>query len=81
MEIWKTMVQRFGKAGESHRVDNQGGIWKERLEKRRGLTFQVGHWEVEGSGDAQMVKLAGDRGGVPAQEGERAQEGGLLGQH
>lgn len=81
MEIWKTMVQRFGKAGESHRVDNQGGIWKERLEKRRGLTFQVGHWEVEGSGDAQMVKLAGDRGGVPAQEGERAQECGLLGQH
>lgn len=31
------MVQSFGKAGESHRVDNQGGIWKERLE-RRGLT-------------------------------------------
>lgn len=54
------MVQRFGKAGESHRVDNQGGIWKERLEKRRGLTFQVGHWEVEGSGDAQTVKLAVD---------------------
>lgn len=52
MEVWKTMVQSFGKAGESHRVDNQGGIWKERLEKRRGLAFQVGHWELEGSGDA-----------------------------
>ena len=79
MEVWKTMVQSFGKARESHRVDNQGGIWKERLEKRRGLTFQVGHWEVEGSGNAQTMKLAGDRGGFPVQEGERAQECGLLG--
>lgn len=79
MEVWKTMVQSFGKAGESHRVDNQGRIWKERLGKRRGLTFQVGHWELEGSGDAQTVRLAGDGGGVPVQEGRRAQECGLLG--
>lgn len=41
------------------------------------MTFQVGHWELEGSGDAQTVRLAGDRGGVPVQEGEGAQECGI----
>lgn len=63
-------VQSFGKAGESHELITKVDLERETGKEKR---FDLPGWSLGvggASGDAQTVRLAGDRGGVPVQEGE-----------